>query len=192
MKFSDVRYKLISGEIPTIRSHGPVARKFNVVTLFFGVALGFFLAILMQFSPSSSWKSEFTPAHGDPHVGNDLHDAVGPEADVGFHEIHDDTHKYENNSIAQQLYKEVKILCWVMTSPSNHKKKAIHVKKTWGKRCNKLIFMSSKEDPELGSVALPVKEGRNNLWGKTKEAFKYVYEHHLDEADWILKADDDT
>lgn len=191
MKFCDVRYKLISGEIPTFRSHGPIARKYNVVTLFFGVALGFFLAILMQFSPSS-WRTDFTPLHGDPHVGSDLYDAVGPESDVGFHEIHDDTHKYENNSIAEQLFKEVKILCWVMTSPSNHKKKAIHVKKTWGKRCNKLIFMSSKEDPELGSVALPVKEGRNNLWAKTKEAFKYVYEHHLDEADWVLKADDDT
>jgi glycoprotein-N-acetylgalactosamine 3-beta-galactosyltransferase len=191
MKFSDVRYKLISGEIPTIRSHGQVARKFNVVTLFFGVALGFFLAILMQFSPNNS-RSDFAPMHGDPHVGRDLYDAVGPETDVGFHELHDETHKYENTSIAQQLYKEVKILCWIMTNPSNHKKKAIHVKKTWGKRCNKLLFMSSKEDPDLESVALPVKEGRNNLWAKTKEAFKYVYQHHLDEADWILKADDDT
>lgn len=192
MKFSDVRYKMISGEIPTIRSHGPSARKFNVVTLFFGVALGFFLAILMQFSPSSSWQSNYTPRHSDPHTGQDLYDAVGPEGDIGYHDPHDDTHKYENTSIAQQLFREVRILCWVMTSPANHKKKAIHVKKTWGKRCNKLIFMSSVEDTELGSVALPVKEGRNNLWAKTKEAFKYVYAHHLDEADWILKADDDT
>lgn len=79
-----------------------------------------------------------------------------------------------------------------MTNPKNHKKKAIHVKRTWGKRCNKILFMSSTEDPEIESIALPVKEGRENLWAKTKEAFKYIYKHHLDEADWILKADDDT
>lgn len=97
-----------------------------------------------------------------------------------------------NGTIAQQLHDEVKLLCWIMTGPKNHQSKARHVKATWGKRCNYLIFMSTEEDPTLPSVALPVIENRDNLWGKTKEAFKYVYKHYYDKADWFYKADDDT
>ena len=119
--------------------------------------------------------------------------------------------------MAKELKKKVRVLCWVMTAPANHEKKARHVKHTWGKRCNKLIFMSSQEglffsslkiaennlcitfflptvraDPSLPAVALPVGEGRENLWAKTKEAFRYVWNNYRDEADWFMKADDDT
>lgn len=108
------------------------------------------------------------------------------------HKSHDEAHAAENDTIAKYLHSEVRILCWVMTNPENHKKKALHVKRTWGSRCNKLVFMSSALDSELEVVPLPVAEGRNNLWAKTKEAFKYIYKNHLDDADWFMKADDDT
>ena len=52
--------------------------------------------------------------------------------------------------------------------------------------------MSTAEDPALGSVALNLTEGRDKLWAKTKAAFTYVYTRHREEADWFLKADDDT
>ena len=116
-------------------------------------------------------------------------------------------------SQAQELTKNVRVLCWVMTNPKNHKSKAIHVKETWGKRCNILLFMSSESgktniviviyysvsyknewsdskliiimfsvfivDPELPTVKLNLDhDSRDNLWGKTKQAFQYVYDNY--------------
>ncbi len=39
----------------------------------------------------------------------------------------------------------VKLVCWIMTMPANHQKKAKHVKATWGRKCDVLLFMSTAE-----------------------------------------------
>ncbi|CAG0884007.1 unnamed protein product, partial [Darwinula stevensoni] len=46
-------------------------------------------------------------------------------------------------------------------------------------------------DSSLPAIALPVGEGREHLWEKTREAFRYIYQHHFQDADWFFKADDD-
>ena len=69
------------------------------------------------------------------------------------------------------------------------------MKATWGRRCNKVLFMSSEQDDQVPTVKLELGEGGDNythLWGKTKSAFRHVYQHHFEEYDWFVKADDDT
>ncbi|XP_041656406.1 glycoprotein-N-acetylgalactosamine 3-beta-galactosyltransferase 1-A isoform X1 [Cheilinus undulatus] len=101
-------------------------------------------------------------------------------------------HAGEDSRVADLLYQKVRVLCWVMTGPYNLESRARHVKATWSRHCNVVVFMSSVEDLDFPTVGLGTKEGRDQLYWKTIRAFHYVYEHHADEADWFLKADDDT
>ncbi|XP_054733660.1 glycoprotein-N-acetylgalactosamine 3-beta-galactosyltransferase 1-like [Anastrepha obliqua] len=106
------------------------------------------------------------------------------------------THTYalaqDADTLPEYLFNNTRVLCWVMTMPENHLERAVHIRNTWGRRCNKLLFMSTEKDDFLETVRLEVPEGRDYLWHKTRAAFKYIYEHHLNDADWFLKADDDS
>ena len=79
-----------------------------------------------------------------------------------------------------------------MTYPANHHTKAIHVNATWGKRCNKLLFVTRTADETLPTLILNVTDGRRQLGDKTREAFDHAYKHYLADYHWFLKADDDT
>ncbi|XP_048856207.1 glycoprotein-N-acetylgalactosamine 3-beta-galactosyltransferase 1-B [Brienomyrus brachyistius] len=98
----------------------------------------------------------------------------------------------EDRHVADELYSKVRILCWVMTGPKNLETKARHVKATWTRHCNVAVFMSSEDDPDFPTVGLGTREGRDQLYWKTIRAFHYVQEKHSQDADWFLKADDDT
>ena len=74
----------------------------------------------------------------------------------------------------------------------NHKSKAQHVKATWGKRCNKLLFISDADNAELPTIKLNVSHGRDHLTAKTMQAFDILYKKYIDDYDWFMKADDDT
>ncbi|KAI0223064.1 Glycoprotein-N-acetylgalactosamine 3-beta-galactosyltransferase 1 [Lamellibrachia satsuma] len=95
-------------------------------------------------------------------------------------------------SIADQLYKKVRVLCWVMTSEKTMNTKARHVQATWTRRCNKLLFASDHKNNEFPTIDINVKEGRGHLTMRTMKTFDYVYKHHYNDADWFMKADDDT
>lgn len=118
-----------------------------------------------------------------------------------------------DSKLAELLFKEVKLFCWVFTHPPNHEKKSIHVRNTWGKRCNKLIFISSKKHLGLEIAVIPAEESRSHLWNKTQNVYRYVsgishqfhlcklfllscckpkvHKHFINDYDFFLRADDD-
>lgn len=87
---------------------------------------------------------------------------------------------------------EIRVLCWVLTSPKHHEDRAKHVAATWGKRCDILLFITSGPAapnilPEHNVVVLNnITEGRQCLWNKTRRGHKYVYDNYFDKADWFL------
>nr|XP_016945542.1 glycoprotein-N-acetylgalactosamine 3-beta-galactosyltransferase 1 [Drosophila suzukii] len=167
-------------------TEAPRSKNRSVFTLIIGLVVGYCMAQL--FSRVSPHESLYPYISRRLNLPADSQLAIQAQEHGPFHHDHPD----DNITVAEKLKKEVRILCWVMTNPTNHKVKARHVKRTWGKRCNILLFMSSGVDEELPTVKLNVGEGRENLWAKVKEAFKYVYKHHYNDADFFYKADDDT
>lgn len=85
----------------------------------------------------------------------------------------------DDKRVAKKLEQNIRILCWVMTSPKNHQSHAIHILKTWGKRCTKLLFVSEGTDSSLPIINVKVDHGREHLTAKTMGAFDHIYEHHI-------------
>ena len=89
--------------------------------------------------------------------------------------------------------KRIRVLCWIMTSPKTLMSKAVHIRNTWGARCDHTLYMSSIENLTFPAVGLNVSEGRDSLWNKTRAAFEYIHRYNYTKTfDWFLKADDDT
>ncbi|XP_059178834.1 glycoprotein-N-acetylgalactosamine 3-beta-galactosyltransferase 1-like [Physella acuta] len=107
--------------------------------------------------------------------------------------IEDDKSQHkDDDSVSRKLAKNVRILIWVMTSPTNLNVKAKAVKETWASHCELVLFFSSVDNDTFPAIGLNVSEGRSHLTAKTMKAFRYIYENHFNDADWFMKADDDT
>ena len=92
--------------------------------------------------------------------------------------------------------RDIRVLCWVMTSNATLSRRKAAALRMWANRCNKIIFIS--EDPISLSnfteevVVLAAKPGQYGMTYSTMAAFDYIYKHHADDADWFLNADDRT
>ena len=99
------------------------------------------------------------------------------------------------SSMSERTINASRVLCWVLTGPTTIDTRGAAILKTWGPKCDRLLFMTSEHDKSTlkGKVALPgVGEGRDELVNKSKKAWTYVHEHYANQYDWFYKCDDDT
>lgn len=102
-----------------------------------------------------------------------------------------------NESQRNETYK---IICMILTTPSNWETKGRAVKNTWARRCHKAFYFYTKIEgcttqpicTEPDAIGLNVPDGRDHLTAKTVGALNYSYTKYGAEADYFLKADDDT
>ncbi|CAH1787052.1 unnamed protein product [Owenia fusiformis] len=85
-----------------------------------------------------------------------------------------------------------RILCWVMTSPSDLEKRTRHVQNTWARHCDIDLYMSSVENKSFPTIGLNVTEGRNHIAMKSKASWTYVYERYINKAEYFVKLDPDS
>ncbi|XP_033762938.1 glycoprotein-N-acetylgalactosamine 3-beta-galactosyltransferase 1-like isoform X2 [Pecten maximus] len=169
----------------------------GVLTLVFGALL-----LMMNHKYSHDFKSALTSLSARqlgcvcPNVSAESDRQVGqPPAVLPVFWQGDSDHSFhkgDDNTVARDLEEKVRVLCYIMTSPASLDTTTIHVRNTWTKRCNKVLFISSVTNTSFPTIGVNISEGRHHLTGKSMKAFQYIYQHHLDDADWFLKADDDT
>ncbi|CAF4216312.1 unnamed protein product, partial [Rotaria sordida] len=97
-----------------------------------------------------------------------------------------------------------RILCLIFTSANTLLTRARAVHETWASRCDKYYFIceiipKNLTHNEIQLIkSMPIASinntlpGYNHLTLKSRLSFHFAYEHHQNDFDWFVKADDDT
>ena len=91
------------------------------------LAIGSFFGLLMSLlTKKMFWdlkqKSQWSLYYKSAFSQKDLPDTDGPDEIVVFHKENESVHK-DMDLVARKLAERVRVLCWIMTQPDNHKSK---------------------------------------------------------------------
>lgn len=99
----------------------------------------------------------------------------------------------DNTTVSDQISREIRILCLV--HPIESKNTVNFIRNTWGSKCNKLVFATSKIDgngTDFIKIKYPNLPSKNNIWKNTEFVLRTVYKNYSEFYDWVLVATDDT
>ena len=111
-----------------------------VIGFIFGLSVSLFTVSKTQYLPNysknllrslqSQWSQYYNseegshhPPNGHAHSHEELEEAEAPEEIVVFHNTSESVYHKDEDGVASELAEKVKVLCWVMTQPKNHKSK---------------------------------------------------------------------
>ncbi|XP_038045107.1 glycoprotein-N-acetylgalactosamine 3-beta-galactosyltransferase 1-like [Patiria miniata] len=91
------------------------------------------------------------------------------------------------------LHDKVKILCFVILQRGQIGNYGKAAKATWTKHCNKVLFLSNENNPDIGTIDIKLPEGKSQIWQRSKLGLQYLYDNLVDsEYDWFVKASHDS
>ncbi|XP_015042546.2 glycoprotein-N-acetylgalactosamine 3-beta-galactosyltransferase 1 [Drosophila pseudoobscura] len=94
-----------------------------------------------------------------------------------------------SKGVVDSLYDDIRILCMIPYN-YNHPSTAKYAKRTWGRHCNVLLFVSGDIDDELEPYVPGINETDN--WTLVHRGLLHAFEAYKDEADWFLKVEDSS
>ena len=96
----------------------------------FGLSVSLFTVDVMsnyKLSLYLSGKETSSPFLNHAHSHEDLQNAEGPDENVVFHNKSESFHE-DDDVVARKMAEKVRVLCWVMTQPENHKSKVMKMR----------------------------------------------------------------
>ncbi|CAF3933746.1 unnamed protein product [Adineta steineri] len=109
--------------------------------------------------------------------------------------IHQSSFNHTTSFRIQNNLTQVRVACFVLTTPKNFDSRTRAVNLTWGRRCDGLFFITEPSNDTQGLPIAPIANitpGYEHLTQKVVLALQYAYEYHFNNFDWFVKADDDT
>jgi len=92
---------------------------------------------------------------------------------------------FDEDAVARSMSSAIRVLCLVVTT-SEGVSRAASIKATWGRRCNDIVFMSDQGHDVIDGVPAVRVDSTSR---RTASAFDYVFEKHINDADWFLQVE---
>ncbi|XP_035688944.1 C1GALT1-specific chaperone 1-like isoform X2 [Branchiostoma floridae] len=97
---------------------------------------------------------------------------------------------YMKQDAMEDKLSRTRVLCLVISSPKGRSNRE-HISSTWGRHCEKLLFVHNKKEEDLPTLVLDQKDSEvNKNWMSHKIMFEKVFTEYEEKYDWFFVIED--